>query len=140
MDATLLIPFPRQLSKHCIMRDVLSSGGKKGGMENGKDFIRGEEDGAATWRIGARLNQQPSTFNPLQEVYKYVQLFWSNFVPGTVNRGAFLSFPHRLSGGYDFVGRGGGGILILLFASGQASQKGSDSSSEGGFPAMRWMK
>ena len=75
-------------------------------MENGEeDFIRGEEDGAATWRIGARLNQQPSTFNPLQEVYKYVQLFWSNFVPGTVNRGAFLSFPHRLSGRYDFVDR-----------------------------------
>ena len=41
--------------------------------ENGEeDFILGEEDGAATWRIGARLNQQPSTFNPLQEVYKYV--------------------------------------------------------------------
>ena len=53
-------------------------------------------------------------------------------MPGTVYRGAFLRFPHRLSGGYDFVGRGGGGILILLFASGQASQKGSDSSSEGG--------
>ena len=53
--------------------------GKKGGMEeeNGEeDFIRVDEDGAAaTWRIGARLNQQPSTFNPLQEVYKYVQLF-----------------------------------------------------------------
>ena len=58
IGATLLIPFPRQLSKHCIMRDVLSSGAKREEEEGDDDedhnYEAGGGDHHAAW-----LNQQP---------------------------------------------------------------------------------
>ena len=60
--ATRLIPFPRQLSKHCIMRDVLSSGAKR------EEVNDGDEEGGGRQRHAARLNQQPLVFNPPQKV------------------------------------------------------------------------
>ena len=43
--ATRLIPSPRQLSKHCIMREVLSSGAKREEENDDEDF-NNEEDGS----------------------------------------------------------------------------------------------